>query len=145
MSVMILSGYFNPIHPGHISMMREAKTHADTLIVIINNDHQVKIKGTVPFMDEWSRSYIVQSIKHVDYTLLSIDKDVAVVKSIEKISRDFPNREIFFGNGGDRAPDASSIPEVKYCEENGIGLIYGLGDKKRYSSSSLIEDSIKNN
>ena len=95
MSVAILSGYFNPIHPGHVSMMREAKVHADTLIVIINNDYQVKLKGSVSFMDEWSRSYIVQSIKHVDYTLLSIDRDETVVKSIEKIKRDFPNREIF--------------------------------------------------
>ena len=55
MTVVVVSGYFNPIHPGHISMILDAKEYADKLIVIVNSDKQVKMKGSVPFMDEWAR------------------------------------------------------------------------------------------
>jgi len=139
MSVIVLSGYFNPIHPGHISMIQDAKKHADNLIVIVNSDAQVQGKGTIPFLDEWARCEIVKNIKGVDDVLLAIDQDGTVVKSLEKIKNEHRDKEIFFGNGGDRSPHASAIPEVKFCEANDIVLVYGVGDEKRYSSSSLIQ------
>lgn len=84
MTVVVVSGYFNPIHPGHISMILDAKEYADKLIVIVNSDKQVKMKGSVPFMDEWARCEIVRNIKGVDEAMLSIDEDGSVVKSLEK-------------------------------------------------------------
>jgi cytidyltransferase-like protein len=139
MSVMVVSGYFNPIHPGHISLILDAKRYADTLIVIVNSDKQAEIKGGIPFLDEWGRCEIVRNIKGVDEVLLAIDPDETVVKSLEKIKIDNRGEKIFFGNGGDRSPLASVIPEVQFCEANGIVLVYGIGDQKRYSSSCLIE------
>ena len=139
MSVIVLSGYFNPIHPGHISMILEAKEYAEKLIVVVNSDEQVKRKRSLPFLDEWARCEIVRNIKGVDEVLLAIDEDGTVVKSLEKIKIDHRDHKIFFGNGGDRSPHASAIPEVKFCEAHDIVLIYGIGDEKRYSSSSLIQ------
>ena len=139
MSVIVLSGYFNPIHPGHVSLILDAKKYADKLIVIVNSDEQVKMKGGIPFMDEWARCEIVRNIKGVDEAFLAIDSDGTVVKSLERIKIDNREDKMFFGNGGDRSPHASSVPEVQFCEENKIVLVYGVGDEKRYSSSCLIE------
>jgi cytidyltransferase-like protein len=138
-TVGIISGYFNPIHPGHTSMIQDAAGMCDFLIVIVNSDLQVKIKGSAPFMEEDTRCEIVQAIKGVWDVFLSVDQDATVVKSIEAIHNKFKsNSEIFFGNGGDRGPNASEIPEVKFCENNNIKLVYDLGDPKVYSSSRLI-------
>tara|TARA_R110002020_G_scaffold65081_5_gene172050 strand:+ start:930 stop:1382 length:453 start_codon:yes stop_codon:yes gene_type:complete len=139
-TVVVLSGYFNPIHPGHISLILDAKRYADKLVVIVNTDEQVKIKGSVPFLDEWARCEIVRSIKGVDEAFVAIDGDGTVVKSLEKIKIDHRGKKIFFANGGDRSPEESAIPEVKFCEENGIVLVYGVGDDKIYSSSHLISN-----
>ena len=87
----------------------------------------------------------LQNIKDVDEVFLSVDKDKTVVKSLEAIKVDVKNfgYKIFFCNGGDRKPDSSVIPEVKFCKDNNIELEYGFGDEKKYSSSKLIENSSK--
>ena len=145
MNICIISGYFNPIHPGHISLIRDVKSSKSNckLIAIVNNDHQVKIKNSVPFLDEIARCYILQNIRDIDEVFLSIDNDAGVVESIKAIKVDarHKNSKIFFCNGGDRHPNSSSIPEVKFCESNNIELEYVFGDEKRYSSSSLIKQS----
>tara|TARA_R110002020_G_scaffold315786_1_gene530836 strand:+ start:2605 stop:3120 length:516 start_codon:yes stop_codon:yes gene_type:complete len=145
MNVCIISGYFNPIHPGHISLMRDVKSSKShcRLIAIVNSDHQVKLKNSVPFLDEIARCYILQHIRDIDEVFLSIDKDAGVVESIKAIKVDARHKDskIFFCNGGDRHPNSSSIPEVKFCEANDIELEYGFGDEKLYSSSSLIKKS----
>ena len=53
--VVITSGFFNPIHIGHINLIKEAKKLGDYLVVIINNDSQVKMKGSDEFMPERER------------------------------------------------------------------------------------------
>ena len=147
MCICVISGYFNPIHPGHVSLIKDVRsTHPNCkLIAIVNSDLQVKLKGSIPFLDEISRCYILQNIKDVDEVFLSVDKDKTVVKSLEAIKVDVKNFGyiIFFFNGGDRKPDSSVIPEVKFCKDNNIELEYGFGDEKKYSSSKLIENSSK--
>ena len=147
MCICVISGYFNPIHPGHVSLIKDVRsTHPNCkLIAIVNSDLQVKLKGSIPFLDEISRCYILQNIKDVDEVFLSVDKDKTVVKSLEAIKVDVKNfgYKIFFCNGGDRKPDSSVIPEVKFCKDNNIELEYGFGDEKKYSSSKLIENSSK--
>jgi len=86
---MIVSGYFNPIHKGHIEYFNNAKVLADELFVIVNNDHQMAIKGSKEFQQEVERVFIVSSIKSVDHCILSIDEDRTVCKTIEKIALDF--------------------------------------------------------
>ena len=86
---MIVSGYFNPIHKGHIEYFNNAKALADELFVIVNNDHQRALKGLKNFNKKQERVFIVSNIKSVDHCVLSIDQDRTVCKTIEKIALDF--------------------------------------------------------
>jgi cytidyltransferase-like protein len=130
---IIVSGYFNPIHKGHIAYFNNAKALCDVLFVIVNSDLQRGLKGTKEFQKEAERLFIVQNIKAVDTAIISIDEDRTVCKSIRFLYEN--NKEIYdfgFANGGDQ--NNNSIPEVPVCQELGIQLIEGLGDKIQSSS-----------
>ncbi len=130
---IIVSGYFNPIHKGHIAYFNNAKSLCDVLFVIVNSDLQRGLKGTKEFQKEAERLFIVQNIKAVDTAIISIDEDRTVCKSIRFLYEN--NKEIYdfgFANGGDQ--NNNSIPEVPVCQELGIQLIDGLGDKIQSSS-----------
>ena len=130
---IIVSGYFNPIHKGHIEYFNQAKALADELFVIVNNDSQRILKGSKEFQKEQERIFIVSNIKSVDHCILSIDKDRTVIKTIEKISQDFGQEyDLNFANGGDQ--NNNTIPERPICDQMGISLIDGLGDKIQSSS-----------
>ena len=130
---IIVSGYFNPIHKGHIEYFNNAKAMADELFVIVNNDFQRELKGSKKFQEEEERLIIVGNIKAVDKVFLSIDKDRTVCETIKKIATDFGAiYELGFANGGDQ--NNETIPEQPICEEMKISLIDGLGDKIQSSS-----------
>jgi len=133
--VVAVSGYFNPLHVGHLEMLKEAKKLGDYLVVIINNDKQVELKGSVPFMNEADRVKIVKAIRWVDEAFISIDKDGAQCESLRKIK---PN---IFANGGDR--NKKNIPEDAVCEELNIRMIDNVGGGKIRSSSILLKKVIK--
>jgi len=139
--VVVASGYFNPIHIGHINLMAEAKKIGDYLVVIVNNDEQVKLKGSCPFMPELERMEIVKSIKFVDEVFLSVDKDKSVSQTLRALTKIYPG-ELFFANGGDK--NLENIPEVKTCEELNIKIINGVGGDKVQSSSWLLSKTNKN-
>ena len=126
MKKIAVSGYFDPIHVGHIEYINNAKKLGDWLVVIVNNNNQCALKKGKYFMDEKDRVLIVKNIKAVDEVFLSIDEDKTVCKSLKKINPDV------FANGGDRKN--YEIPESKVCKENNIQIIDGLGDKIRSSS-----------
>jgi D-beta-D-heptose 7-phosphate kinase/D-beta-D-heptose 1-phosphate adenosyltransferase len=128
---MIVSGYFNPIHKGHIEYFNNAKALADELFVIVNSDHQRGLKGSKEFQQEIERVFIVSNIKSVDHCILSIDLDRTVCKTIEKIALDF-EYDLSFANGGDQ--NNNTIPERQICDQMGITLVDGLGDKIQSSS-----------
>ena len=86
---IIISGYFNPIHKGHIEYINKAQNRADVLFVIVNNDAQRVLKGSKLFQLEEERMLIVSNIKAVDKVILSIDSDRTVCKTIEKIVKDY--------------------------------------------------------
>ena len=135
---IIVSGYFNPIHKGHLEYINNAKALADRLFVIVNSDYQRELKGNKEFQDEEERMIIVGNIKAVDEAVLSIDKDRTVCETLRKIAEEFGEEyDLAFANGGDQ--DNESIPESPVCEELGIILIDGLGDKIQ-SSSWLLRD-----
>jgi cytidyltransferase-like protein len=130
-----VSGYFNPLHTGHISLFKEAKKLGDYLIVIINNDKQVLMKKTIPFMKENERAEIIRNLKMVDRVVISIDKDKTVCKTLNKINPDI------FANGGDRK-NIDDIPENEICDKLKIKMIFGIGGKKTQSSSKIIKNAI---
>ena len=130
---IIVSGYFNPIHKGHIEYFQNARANGDELFVIVNSDFQRALKGSKEFQDENERFFLVESIRLVNKCFLSIDRDRTVVESIKMIFDQFGNQyQLAFANGGDQNND--TIPERPICEELGIELIDGLGGKIQSSS-----------
>ena len=130
---IIVSGYFNPIHKGHLEYFNNAKAMADQLFVIVNNDHQRELKGSKEFQDESERMIIVSNIKSVDKAILSIDTDRTVRETIKMIAEQFGGEfDLGFANGGDQNND--TIPEREVCEQMNVALIDGLGDKIQSSS-----------
>ena len=141
--VVVISGYFNPLHTGHLDYIKDASKLGDKLVVIINNDEQVDLKGSTPFMKESDRMRIVSAIKGVDRVVLSIDTDSSVVQTIRllyneyAVNWDFDN--MIFANGGDRGKNNS--PEEAYCSWRKIKTVYNVGGEKTQSSSNLINRS----
>jgi rfaE bifunctional protein nucleotidyltransferase chain/domain len=135
--IVVASGYFDPIHIGHIEYLEQSKKLGDVLIVIVNNDHQASLKKGKPFMPASSRVKVVRALKCVDIVIESVDTDKSVCKTLAALHPDI------FTNGGDQLNDC--IPEARVCREMGILMIDRLGDKID-SSSKLIEQAkqIKN-
>jgi len=130
---IIVSGYFNPIHKGHLEYFNNAKALCDELFVIVNNDHQRDLKESKEFQKEDERMIIVSNIKAVDKAILSIDKDRTVCETIRMIASEYGMKyKLGFANGGDQNND--TIPERPICEEMNVALIDGLGDKIQSSS-----------
>ena len=130
---IIVSGYFNPLHKGHLELFEKAKAAGDQLWVIVNSDLQRELKGSKEFMDENERLIIVSAIGIVDKALISIDKYKTQCATLADLANKHSSEyELYFANGGDQNND--SIPEVPVCKEKGIGLIEGLGDKIQSSS-----------
>jgi D-beta-D-heptose 7-phosphate kinase/D-beta-D-heptose 1-phosphate adenosyltransferase len=141
--VVIVSGYFNPLHKGHIEYFNMAKDRGDQLFVIVNSDLQRALKGSKEFMNQDERLCIVQNLKMVDTAIISVDRDRTVCDSlrfIHSLHTQFPPCEtaLAFANGGDQNND--TIPESAVCKELGIELIDNLG-KKIQSSSWLLKEN----
>tara|TARA_A100001515_G_C4501575_1_gene186857 strand:+ start:202 stop:651 length:450 start_codon:yes stop_codon:yes gene_type:complete len=143
MRVVVISGFFNPLHIGHIDYISSARNLGDFLIVIVNSDDQVKIKGSVPFMNQDDRLRIIRNIKGVDRSVVSIDEDGSVCQTIREEFKRLQNDPFFedmiFANGGDRKE--GGVPEDILENELGIRMIYNVGGEKVQSSSELIKKS----
>lgn len=140
--ILVTSGYFNPLHTGHLDYLGAAKEIGainGRHIVIVNNDKQVKIKGSVLFMDERSRCRIVAALECVDRVALSVDTSKSVCETLKQIREDHPSDVILFCKGGDR--DITNIPEALLCKKLGIMIVNGVGGEKTTSSSELIKRS----
>lgn len=131
MKTVVVSGYFDPLHVGHLENISLARELGDKLIVIVNNDKQAVLKKGSSFMKEEDRVKILSSLKDVDEVFLSIDEDPSVCKSLEAVNPDI------FAKGGDR--HSGEIPEGEICRKLNIEIIDGLGKKIRASSDLIRE------
>lgn len=128
--VVAASGYFDPIHCGHLEYLERAKALGDVLVVIVNSDAQKRMKSSAgPFLDEKTRHRIVGALRCVDRAVVAIDEDRSVCETLRMLRPDV------FTNGGDQFNQR--IPEAAVCEELGIRMVDGLGEKIQ-SSSALV-------
>jgi D-beta-D-heptose 7-phosphate kinase/D-beta-D-heptose 1-phosphate adenosyltransferase len=132
--VVAVSGGFDPVHPGHASMLLEAKKLGDTVVAIVNGDAFLRRKKGRPFQDLRTRCQVVSFLRGVDYVLpFEIEGDMTVCEALRRLR---PN---VFANGGDRA-STRDIPEEKVCAEHGIEMVFGVGASKQWSSSNFLKD-----
>ena len=142
--IIVVSGYFNPIHAGHIDYLQAAKKLGNRLVVIVNNDLQVTIKGSQPFMALEERLTIVSALGVVDDAVPSIDTDGSVKATLRSIWNTYVSNRwvekrrvaMTFAKGGDRHD--GNVPEYDLCEELGISLAFNVGGEKTQSSSNLL-------
>jgi len=147
--IVITSGYFNPLHIGHINLLSEAKNLGDFLVVVVNNDEQVRLKGSVPFMKQEERIEIIKTLRFVDEVFLSVDnytdgKERPISESLKIIAEKYSGNELIFAKGGDRGIDNIPWQEREVCKKYNIKIINDVGGGKIQSSSWLINKA-KNN
>jgi cytidyltransferase-like protein len=134
-TIVIASGYFDPIHKGHIEYLERSKKLGSRLVVIVNNDKQTMAKKEFVFMKCNERLRIIGKLAFVDEVIKSIDDDHSVCKTIRAITKTYKGCKFIFAKGGDRV--LSNIPEVDVCKKNKVSIVEGLG-KKIQSSSKLL-------
>jgi cytidyltransferase-like protein len=133
----IVSGYFNPLHVGHLRMMEAARALTGYLVVIVNNDAQQMIKKgkiIVPLKD---RMEVVQALRVTDEAIAAVDDDSTVKRTLRVIREKYPDAQLIFANGGDRS-SAAKISEADVCAELGIELRFGIGGEDKADSSTHI-------
>ena len=140
MKVVIVSGYFNPLHGGHLDMVDAAKAMGDKLIVIVNNDKQQLLKKGKIILDEKNRLRLMRALRDVDEVVLSVDEDPTQIKTLEMIAGQHPGDELVFANGGDRNSEAA-IPESEVCRVHSIQMVFGVGGTGKADSSTRINQA----
>jgi len=131
--LVIVSGYFNPLHKGHLELFHMARDKGHKLFVIVNSDHQRELKGSKEFQSETERLIIIRNLRIVDNSMVSIDKDKTQCATLKYLSDIYSGEyKLTFANGGDQNND--TIPESQVCIDNEIELIDGLGSKIQSSS-----------
>ena len=141
MKVVIVSGYFNPLHGGHLDMIEAAAKMGDRLIVIVNNDEQQIVKKGKVILEETNRARLLRALRAVDEVIISIDKDQTQIATLEFIASQYPSDELVFANGGDRDSE-KAIPESDVCRTHGIEMVFGVGGDEKADSSTRINQAL---
>lgn len=141
MKIAIVSGFFNPLHGGHLDMIEAAAALGDKLVVVVNNDVQQVMKKDKIILDQENRMRLMSALKLVDEVVLSVDDDPGQSKTLRKLRQMYPNDELIFANGGDR-DSTKALPEneAAACVECGITAVFGVGShevEKRDSSTRI--------
>ncbi len=139
--LVIISGYFSPLHCGHLDMIEAGAAMGDRLAVIVNNNAQQERKKGKVIIDEQDRLRIVRALRDVDEAMIAIDTDATVSASIEELARRHPDHRIIFGNGGDRDSGAV-VPESEVCDRHGIEMVFDLGGAEKHDSSTRINQAL---
>lgn len=142
-TVSIVSGYFNPLHVGHLRMMRAARQIGDLLVVIVNNDDQQILKKGRIIIPVADRLEIVAGLRDVDRAIVAIDTDNTVNETLALLRRDHPSERLVFANGGDRS-SSLKIAEADTCTSLDIEVRFGVGGNEKADSSSRINAMLDN-
>lgn len=138
----IVSGYFNPLHVGHLRMMEAARALTGRLIVIVNNDAQQMMKKGRIILPLADRMEIVQALRVADEVVAAVDDDATVRRTLRVIREEHPDAELIFANGGDDRSNTAEISETGVCEELRIALRFGVGGADKADSSSRINAAL---
>lgn len=141
MKIVIESGFFNPLHGGHLDMIEAGAKLGDKLVVIVNNDTQQVMKKGKVILDEQNRLRLISALRDVDEAFIAVDEDGSVIKSLEKVALQYPNDELVFANGGDRDSE-KAIPEGDVCRQYNIEMIFGVGGTEKADSSTRINQAM---
>lgn len=141
MKIVIVSGFFNPLHGGHLDMIEAAAEMGDKLIVIVNNDVQQVMKKDKVILDEKNRIRLIRALRDVDEAIIAADQDPTVIQSLKRIAEKYPNDELVFANGGDRNSEGA-IPEADVCRQYNIAMVFGVGGEEKADSSTRINQAL---
>ena len=141
MKIVIESGFFNPLHGGHLDMIEAGAKLGDKLIVIVNNDAQQVLKKGKVILTAENRARLIGALPDVDEVLIAIDDDPTVIKSLEVVAQKYPDDELVFANGGDRDSE-KAIPEGDVCRQYDIEMIFGVGGTEKADSSTRINQAM---
>ncbi len=128
MTLIAVSGGFDPLHVGHVRMIEQAATLGD-VVVILNTDEWLMRKKGFVFMPFEQRREILLALRDVHNVIIARDEDDSVCETLKYLKPDY------FSNGGDRT--SKNTPEIQMCKEAGIKILWGVGGKKIASSSEL--------
>lgn len=140
MKVVIVSGFFNPLHGGHLDMIEAAALMGDKLIVVVNNDIQQVIKKGKVILNEQNRARLIGALRVVDEVIIAVDEDPTCVKTLQMIAVQHPSDELIFANGGDRASE-NEVPETQVCRDYNIEMVFGVGGVEKADSSTRINQA----
>ena len=135
--IILVSGGFDPIHSGHINLIKDASKHGD-VVVLLNSDAWLIQKKGKEFLPYKEREMIMNALKSVIDVIAFDDSDKTCIDGIRKAIEKYPNRKIKFANGGDRNDNTSPLPEKVYCEQNKVKVLWGIGGDNKANSSSWI-------
>ena len=138
MKIVIVTGGFDPIHSGHIALLKEAKNLGHALAVGLNSDEWLRRKKGHEFMPWSERSTIIENLKMVDIVFSFDDSDGSAIDAIKRVKEVYPDDEIIFANGGDRTKD--NIPEMVFED---VEFVFGVGGEDKKNSSSWILEEWK--
>lgn len=140
MRISIVSGFFNPLHGGHLDMIEAAAKLGDKLIVVVNNDEQQVMKKGKVILPEENRARVLRALRDVDEVIIAIDDDPSVIKTLESIALAHPDDSLIFANGGDRDSE-KAIPEGDVCRKYDIQMLFGVGGTEKVDSSTRINQA----
>lgn len=132
----VVSGGFDPIHEGHIEMIKQSAAKSDGVIVLLNSDAWLCRKKGKNFMTAFTRRTIMENIKGVIDVIEFDDSDNSASDGIKKARAKYPLETLVFANGGDRGKN--NIPEIPTCQEFNVQLAFSVGGDTKMNSSSWI-------
>jgi|TARA_R110001606_G_scaffold33786_8_gene100552 cytidyltransferase-like protein len=138
-TVVLCTGGFDPLHPGHIDYLNEAKSLGDVLAVGINSDSWLTRKKGKAFLPQDDRVRIVENLKTVDHCILFNDDDDTAIQAIYNVKFMYPASQIIFANGGDRLPNNTPEQEM-FKNDSQVRFEFGAGGSKSRSSSWILEN-----